>query len=282
MKTEVKPLAENEVVLEVEVPPDDIRDKVEKTITRLSREMSVPGFRKGHVPRAVVLSRLGKDYVLSETLRDHLASWYGEAVGEAKLDPVSQPDIDFDDFTDEDAFAFTAKVQVRPTPVLGQYKGLEAPRRSVNVTDAQVDAQLALLQERLASLKPVGGRPVGEDDFVVIDLEGSRDGQPIEGAQAQDYMTQVGQGALLPGFEDALVGMQGGEEKEFPVIFPDDYGVEELQGAEAAFRVKVKEIKEKVAPELDDDFAKEASEFETLAELRDDVRARRQQTQEAA
>lgn len=282
MKTEVKPLTENEVVLEVEVPQDDIRDKVEKTIRRLSREMSVPGFRKGHVPRTVVLSRLGKDYVLSETLRDHLAGWYGEAVGEAKLDPVSQPDIDFDDFTDDDVFAFTAKVQVRPVPVLGQYKGLEAPKRSVNVTDAQVDAQLALLQERFASLKPVEGRPVARDDFVVIDLAGSRDGQPIEGAQTDDYMTQVGQGTLLPGFEEALVGMQGGEENEFPVTFPDDYGVEELQGAQASFKVKVKEIKEKVVPELDDDFAREASEFETLGELRDDVRARLQQAQEAA
>jgi trigger factor len=282
VKTEVKPLAENEVVLEVEVPPDDIRDKVEKTITRLSREMSVPGFRKGHVPRSVVLSRLGKDYVLNETLRDHLAAWYGEAVGEARLDPVSQPDIDFDDFTDEDAFAFTAKVQIRPTPVLGQYKGLEAPKRSVNVSDEQVDAQLSLLRERFASLRPVEERPVVKDDFVVIDLEGSRDGQLIEGAQAQDYMAQVGQGTLLPGFEDALVGMRGGEEREFPVTFPDDYGVEELQGVEATFKVKVKEIKEKVVPDLDDDFVKEASEFESLSELRDDVRARLQQSQEAA
>jgi trigger factor len=116
--------------------------------------MSVPGFRKGHVPRAVVLNRLGKDYVLSETLRDHLGDWYGEAVEEAKVDPVSQPDIDFDEFNDDGAFAFTAKVQVRPTPVLGQYKGLRVPQRSVAVTEAQADAQLALLQERRQS-RPV-------------------------------------------------------------------------------------------------------------------------------
>lgn len=282
MKTEVKPLAENEVVLEVEVPQDDIRDKVEQTIRRLSREMSIPGFRKGHVPRAVVLNRLGRDYVLSETLRDHLGDWYGEALDEAKVDPVSQPDIDFDEFNDDGAFAFTAKVQVRPTPVLGEYKGLRVPKRSVELTDAQVDAQLALLQERFAGLKPVEGRPVREDDFLVIDFAGSRDGKPIEGAQAQDYMTQVGRGTLIPGFEEALIGSEQGEEREFPVTFPDDYGMEELQGAEATFTVKVKEIKEKSVPELDDDFAKEASEFETLAELRDDVRARLQQAQEAA
>jgi trigger factor len=282
VKTEVKPVAENEVVLEVEVPQDDIKDKVEKTNKRLSREMSVPGFRKGHVPRAVVLNRLGKDYVLSETLRDHLGDWYGEALDEAKVDPVSQPDIDFDEFNDDGTFAFTAKVQVRPTPVLGQYKGLRVPKRSVEVTDAQVDAQLTMLQERFASLKPVEGRPVREDDFVVIDFAGSRDGGPIEGAQAQDYMTQVGRGALIGGFDEALIGSEQGEEKEFPITFPDDYGVEELQGAEATFTVKVKEIKEKLVPALDDDFAKEASEFETLAELRDDMRARLQQAQEAA
>ena len=282
MKTEVKPLAENEVVLEVEVPQDDIRAKVEKTLARLTREMSVPGFRKGHVPRAVVLNRLGRDYVLSETLRDHLGDWYSEALDEAKVDPVSQPDIDFDEFNDDGVFAFTAKVQVRPTPVLGQYKGLHVPKRSVEVTDAHVDAQLALLQERFASLKPVEGRPVREEDFVVIDFAGSRDGEAIEGAQAQDYMTQVGQGALIPGFDGALIGSGQGEEKEFSVTFPDDYGIEELQGAEATFTVKVKEIKEKSVPELDDGFAKEASEFESLAELRDDVRARLQQGQEAA
>jgi trigger factor len=282
VKTEVKPVAENEVVLEVEVPRDDIRDKVEKTIGRLSREMSVPGFRKGHVPRAVVLNRLGKEYVLSETLRDHLGDWYSEALDEAKIDPVSQPDLDFDEFNDDGAFAFTAKVQVRPTPVLGQYKGLRVPKRSAEVTDALVDAQLALLQERFASLKPVEGRPVREDDFVVIDFAGSRDGKPIEGAQAQDYMTQVGRGALIPGFDEALIDCEQGEETEFPVTFPDDYGIEELQGAEATFTVKVKEIKEKLVPALDDDFAKEASEFETLAELSDDMRARLQQAQEAA
>jgi trigger factor len=282
VKTEVKPLAENEVVLEVEVPQDDIRDKVEKTLSRLSREMSVPGFRKGHVPRTVVLGRLGKDYVLSETLRDHLPDWYSTALDKADLDPVSQPDIDFDEFSDETVFAFKAKVQVRPTPALGEYKGLEVPKRAVEVTDGQVDAQLALLRERFASLRPVEGRPVQEDDFVVIDLAGNRDGEPIDGAQEQDYMTQVGQGALIPGFEEALVGLQQGDEKEFPVTFPADYGVDDLRGAEATFKVKVKEIKEKVAPELDDDFAKEASEFETLSELRDDVRARLQQAQEAA
>jgi trigger factor len=282
VKTEVKPLAENEVVLEVQVPRDDIRDKVEATLKRLSRELNVPGFRKGHVPRSLVLNRLGKDYVLNETLRDHLGAWYNEALDEADIEPVSQPDIDFGEFSDENDFAFTAKLQLRPKPVLGQYKGLEVPRPAVEVTDAQVDAQLALLQERLATLKPVEGRPVQEGDFLVIDFEGFRDGDPIDGAAAQDYMTQVGRGTLIAGFDEALVGVQGDEEKEFPVTFPDDYGVEDLRGVEATFKVKVKEIKEKIVPELDDDFAKEASEFETLAELRDDVRARLQEAQEAA
>lgn len=282
MKTEVKPVAENEVVLEVEVPQDDVRAKVETTIKRLSREIQVPGFRKGHVPGTIVLSRLGKEYVLNQTLQDFLLEWYSSAIDEAAVDPVSQPDIDFGDFTDATPFAFTAKVQVRPVPVLGQYKGVEVPKRRVEVDEQQVDAQMAMLQERFATLRPVEGRSVRTGDFVVIDFDGSVDGRPIEGAKADDYMVEVGRGQLIPGFEEHLEGVAAGEEKEFRVAFPSDYGAEELQGKEATFKVKVKEVKEKVTPALDDEFAKEASEFETLAELRDGVRARLQSTQEQA
>jgi trigger factor len=274
VKTEVSPAAENEVVLSVEVSQEAVASMYERTLTRLSREIQIPGFRKGRVPRDIVVSRLGEDYVQGETLNDALPHWYDEALKEAAVDAVSMPQLELGEFDHTAAFSFKATVQVRPTPVLGEYKGLEVPRREEEVTDGQVEAQLAMLQERFASLQPVEDRPVQQGDFVLMDLAGSKEGEPIEGAQANDYMAQIGRGNLIPGFEEALEGVASGEKKSFDVTFPDDYHAEELQGTPATFDVTVKEIKEKVVPGLDDQFATEASEFESIDELRADVRGR--------
>ena len=276
MKTDVRASAENEVVLTVEVPAEAVKKMYERTLGRLQRETNLPGFRKGHVPRPIVLQRLGADYVRAETVQDALPDWYDEALTQAEVDAVSMPDLDVDvaGFDPEQDFSFSATVQVRPVPALGEYKGLEVPRRTLEVTDRQVDAQLAMLQERMASLKPVEDRAVKHGDFVLMDLEGSSGGEAIEGAQASDYMTQVGGGNLIPGFEEALEGVLRDEERIFDVTFPDDYHAEELQGKPATFKVKVKEIKEKVVPDLDDAFAADVSEFETMDELRADVRQR--------
>jgi trigger factor len=280
VKTEVKTVAENEVELAVEVPQADVQAMIERTIRRLNQESSFPGFRQGKAPRAVVVQRYGQEYIDSQTLNDFLPEWYGAALDEADLYPVSSPEIDFEAFSGDADFAFTAKFSVRPEPTLGQYEGLEVPRRSIAVDDAQVDAQLAMMQERFASLVPVEGRAVLEGDFVQVDFKGTVDGEPIEGAGAEDYMLQVGQGRLIPGFEEALTGVEAGGETEFEVTFPDDYHAEHLRGQKAVFHVKVKEIKEKKVPDLDDEFAKEASEFETLAELRADARERIEAMQE--
>jgi trigger factor len=283
VKTDVNPSAENEVVLSVEVPAEAVKKMYERTLKRLQRETNLPGFRKGHVPRPLVLQRLGEDYVRAETIQDALPEWYDQALSEADVDAVSMPDLDVDvaQFDPEQAFSFSATVQVKPAPQLGAYKGLEVPRRAVEITDAQVDAQLAMLQERMASLKPVEDRAVQHGDFVLMDLEGSSGGELIEGAQASDYMTEVGRGNLIPGFEEALQGVLRDEERIFDVTFPDDYHAEELQGKPATFKVKVKEIKEKVVPELDDAFAADVSEFETMDELRADVRQRLEAAAEA-
>jgi len=281
VKTEVKPVAENEVELAVEVPTDDVKAKFEKTLAKLARETNVPGFRKGKVPKQIILSRLGEDYVLSQTLNDFLPEWYESAVDEADIDPVSVPEIDFDAFTGKEPFAFKAKVQVRPEPTLGEYTGLEVPRESAEVTDAQVDAQLAMLQERFASLKPVEGRAAAKGDFVQIDFEGVVDGEPLEGARAEDYMLEVGHGNLIPGFEDQLEGLAATDAKTFELTFPEDYHAEELRGKPVSFTVTMKEIKEKDVPALDDEFAKEASEFETIDELRADVRQRLETARES-
>ncbi len=283
MKTEVKPSSENEVVLTVEVPKDDVQRMYDRTLTRVQRETQLPGFRKGHVPRQLVVQRFGEDYLRGETLNDALPEWYEQALEQAEVDAVSAPELDLkaDQFSQDADFAFRATVQVRPTPVLGQYKGVEAPKRDPKVDDAQVDAQLAMLRERFATLQPVEDRAVRQGDFVLMDLEGSSEGASIEGAEANDYMTQVGRGNLIPGFEEALEGVQRGEEKMFDVTFPEDYHAEELQGKPATFKVTVKEIKEKIVPELDDQFAADASEFETIEALRDDVRTRLQAVADA-
>jgi trigger factor len=282
VKTEVKAVAENEVLLEVEVPQDEVQRRYDQTLRKLAREITLPGFRKGKVPPQMALGRLGKDYVLNQMLEDFLPEWYEAALHESAVVAVSMPELDMQKVDTEEPFSFSAKVQVRPTPSLGQYKDLEVPKRSAEVTDDQVSAQLALLQERFASLKPADDRAVQNGDFVVVDLQGSADGAPIEGASATDYMVQVGSGQLIPGFEDNLIGMRAGEHKEFEVTFPTDYAAEDLRGKRATFAVDVKEIKEKVVPELGDDFARDVSEFETLEELRADVRERLGKVQAAA
>jgi trigger factor len=282
VKTEVKSVAENEVLLEVEVPQEEVQRSYERTLRRLAREVSLPGFRKGKVPMQMVIARLGEDYVRSQTLEDFLPEWYDAALHETEIDAVSMPELDMKELNLEASFSFSAKVQVLPTPTLGDYKGLTVPKRTAEVTDEQVASQLDLVRERFASLKPADERPVQTDDFVVVDITASSEGEPIEGAAATDYMVQVGSGQFIPGFEDNLIGLQVGEHKEFTVTFPADYQVEELQDKPADFAVDVKEIKEKVVPELSDDFAKDVSEFETLEELKADVRERLEKAQALA
>ena len=282
MKTEVQPVAENEVLLQVEVPPDEVQRRYDQTLRRLAREISLPGFRKGKVPMQMVLGRLGEDYILGQTLEEHLPEWYDTALHDSDVDAVSMPELDLEKLALGRPYSFKATVQVRPTPALGAYTGLEVPKRAVEVTEEQVDVQLAALQERFASLRPVENRPVQPADFVVLDLKGSYEGQPIQGAAATDYMVQVGDGQLLPGFEENLVGLRPGEHVEFEVTFPDDYPAQDLRGKQGNFAVDVKEVKEKVVPELSEEFARDVSEFETLEELRADVRERLLKVQTAA
>jgi trigger factor len=245
--------------------------------------MVLPGFRKGRVPVALVIQNVGEDFIRGEALEDAIPEWGDEALKEAGLydDAVGTSDLQVGPLDETKDYSFTLKVQTLPVPTLGEYKGLEVPRREVEITDAQISAQLAMLQERLASLQPVEDRAVQTGDFVLMDLSGNRDGEEIEGAQGKDQMYEVGRGNLIPGFEEELVGVNAGDEKSFDVVFPDDYHAEDLAGKPATFTVNVKEIKEKIVPELDDAFAADVSEFETMDELRNDVRERLQAAAEA-
>jgi trigger factor len=274
MTANVTKLEDNKVRLDVEVPPEAVRKGVEAKVRELRKNIRVPGFRPGKAPRRVIENRVGRDYLYMEALQDSLPNWYSEAVVESNLRPIDRPEIHFDDPLDEQqGFKFSATVEVRPEATLGEYKGLEVPKREVEVAEEQVDERIEEFRGQFATLAAVEDRPVQEGDFVVIDFKGERmTGGPLEGADAEDYMLEVGGGELLEDFEKNLIGMSAGERKQFGVTFPADYQEESLRGQAVLFRVHVKEIKERELPPLDDEFAKEASEFETLDEFRAGVR----------
>ena len=275
MTANVTKLEENKVRLDVEVPPDAVRKGVEAKVRELGRQVRVPGFRPGKAPRRVIENRLGREYIMMEALQEALPSWYSEAVVETDLRPIDRPEIDFDDpLSEESGFKFSATVEVRPQAKLGEYKRVEVPKREVTVADEEVEAQLEEMRGQFATLAAVEDRPAAVGDFAIIDFTGSHmsTGAPLEGGQAEDYMLEIGRGELLEDFENNVVGMKPDERKRFGVTFPADYAEESLRGQSVLFDVHLKEIKERDLPELDDDFVKEASEFETLEELRAAVR----------
>jgi trigger factor len=281
MTTNVTKLEENKVRLDVEVTPETVRQGVEAKIRELGRQVRVPGFRPGKAPRRVIENRLGRDYIYMEALQEQLPGWYSQAVVEADLRPIDQPEIHFDDPLDEEeGFKFSATVEVRPEADLGDYKSVEVPRREVEVSDEDVEESMEELRGQFATLAAIEERPAQDGDFVILDFSGERlTGGPVEGADAEDYMLEIGRGELLPAFEENIVGMNAGERKQFGVTFPMDYAEESLRGESVLFNVHVKEIKERDLPPLDDEFVKEASEFETLDELR---AAMREQLEAAA
>jgi trigger factor len=282
MTANVTKLEDNRVRLDVEVPPEAVREGVEAKVKELGRKVRVPGFRPGKAPRRVIENHLGRDYIYYEALQDRLPTWYSEAVVETDLRPIDRPEIHFDEPLDEqEGFKFSATVAVRPEATIDGYKGLEVPKEEAEVSEERVDEQLEEMRAQFATLAAVDDRPVREGDFVIVDFKGERmAGGPLEGAEAEDYMLEVGRGEFLPDFEENLVGMKAGERKQFGVTFPMDYAEESLRGQSVLFRVHIKEIKERELPPLDDEFAKEASEFETLEELCVAVREQLEEAEE--
>jgi trigger factor len=274
MTANVTKLEENKVRLDIEVAPETVRQGVEAKIRELGRQVRVPGFRPGKAPRRVIENRLGRDFIYMEALQEQLPSWYSQAVVETDVRPIDQPEIHFDDPPDEEeGFKFSATVEVRPQASLGDYKGVEVLKREVEISEEDVEDSIEDMQAQFATLAAVEGRPVQEGDFVILDFKGERlAGGPLEGAEAEDYMLEIGAGELLPEFEQNIVGMNANERKQFGVTFPMDYADETLRGQSVLFSVHAKEIKERDLPPLDNEFAKEASEFETLDELRVAVR----------
>lgn len=273
--TSVTELPDSRVRVKAEVAPEEVERRVQQAARELGRQMRVPGFRKGKVPAPVVIRRLGRETVLDEALRSSLGYWYADAIDGAGIAPVGEPQLDVPSELPAQGqpLQFSIEIGVRPTAKLGQYKGLEVGRREPSVDDAQIDEEIERLRDRLATLETVD-RPAEQGDFVVIDHEGTVDGDPFEGGAARDQLLELGSGRLVPGFEEQLTGARAGEERTVTVTFPEDYPATELAGHEAEFAVTVTEVKAKRLPELDAEFASEAAGFDTLAELRDDIRQR--------
>ena len=248
--------------------------RVDRAAVQLAGEMKLPGFRKGKVPPQLVIQRVGREAVVEQALRDGLPEWYEQALIESGLATIGEPKLDVGDLPGEgEALEFTIEVGVRPRAELGEWKGLEVGRADAEVPDDAVQAELDRLREGFASLAPVE-RPAAAGDAVVIDFSGTIEGEPFEGSESRDFVIELGSENLLPEFDAELTGAGAGDERTVEVRFPDDHQPENLAGKTASFAVTVKEVREKNLPELDDDFAAEASEFETVDELRDQIRSR--------
>ena len=274
MKTQLEELEANRVRLTVEVPAHDVDHAFEHALHDLSQSVRLPGFRKGKAPKGLVMQRIGRDAVVEEALEHHLSGWYRRAVAVSGIDPVDRPTIDWQDEPVEgEVFSFQAEVEVKPKPEVKSYKGMSGVRPPVEVPREAVDQELERLRLTVAELNPVE-REAQAGDFVVIDFAGSIDGEPFEGGSGTDYGIELGSGRLISDLEQGLEGMKAGDEKDVPVTFPADYPAEHLAGQAASFHVVMKDVKERLLPELDDEFAKSVSEFDTLKELEDDITGR--------
>jgi trigger factor len=271
METTVKELPESRVRVEVGVDSKDVDASIAETATRLGKDLKIPGFRKGKVPAEMVVQRLGREAVLTEALESSLGDWYERAMLDSGVSPVGDPKLDLTELPGEgESLRFAIEVAVRPGAKLGDYKGLEVGRAEPDVPKEAVDQELDRLREAFAKLNPVE-RKAKQGDVLLIDYEGKIGGEPFEGGSAKDYLLEVGGGRVLPELEQALADAEPGDERTATVTFPDDYPGEEVAGKAAEFEIRVREVREKELPELDDDFAAEASEFETLEELREHI-----------
>jgi trigger factor len=282
VKTNTTELDDSRVRVEVEIESGALEREMENAAAAIGKEMRVPGFRSGKVPPQVVIRQVGREAVLDEAVRRGLPSWYEEAIQEAGITTVGEPQIDLADLPERGSpLAFSFEIGIVPPARLGEYKGIEVGRREPAASADEVQTELDRLRESLASLETVD-RDAAEGDFVVVDFVGRIDGEEFAGGEARGHVAELGAGRLIPGFEEQLRGASGGEQREVEVTFPDDYQAEELAGKEAVFAVDVKEVKEKQLPELDDDFAVEAGGYDSLDELRTEIEERIKQAEERA
>ena len=272
MSLQVEKMEKNMAKLTIEVSAEDVEKAMQSAYQKAKGRISIPGFRKGKAPRKMIEQMYGKGVFLEDAVNALIPEHYSKALGECELEIVSQPKIDLVQTEPGKALIFTAEVAVKPEVTLGEYKGVEVPKSEIEVTDEEVDAEVKKEQEKNSRTINVEDRAAQLNDIVTIDFEGSVDGVPFDGGQATEYPLTLGSNTFIPGFEDQLVGAKVGDDVDVKVTFPEEYQAKELAGKEAIFKCAVKKIEAKELPELDDDFAKDISEFDTLAEYKEHVK----------
>ena len=274
MSLQVEKLENNMAKLTIEVPADDLEKALQSAYMKQKNKIAMPGFRKGKVPRQMIEKMYGPEIFYDDAANALIPKAYSEAYEECELEIVSRPEINVVQIEKGKSFIFTADVATKPEVKLGEYKGLEVDKVSTRVTQKEVDAKIQEEAEKNAREVVVTDRAVADGDEVILDFEGFVDGEAFEGGKGENYPLTIGSGSFIPGFEEQLVGAEAEKEVEVKVTFPEDYHAEELKGKEAVFKCTVHEIKAKELPELDDEFASEVSEFDTLDELKTDIKAK--------
>ena len=272
MSLQVEKMEKNMAKLTIEVSAEELDKAMQNAYLKARGKISIPGFRKGKAPRKMIEQMYGKGIFLEDAANALIPEHYSKALEECDLEIVSQPEIDVTQAEPGKAFIFTAEVAVKPEVTLGEYKGVEVPKSETEVTDEDIDAEIKKEQEKNSRTVTVEDRGVENGDITTIDFEGFVDGVAFEGGKGTDYPLTLGSGSFIPGFEDQLVGAKAGDHVEVNVTFPEEYQAAELAGKAAVFQCDVKKVETKELPELDDDFAQDVSEFDTLAEYREDVK----------
>ena len=272
MKATVEKIENGQKMMEVEVENQRLEEAANSTYRKLVKKYNIPGFRKGKAPRSIFEQFVGTDYLYQEAADEVLSAAYVEALEENGIEPIDHPELEIVQLEPGKPFIFRAKVTVMPEVTLGQYKELEIVRHLFEVNDEQINNHLKSLQEKHARLVTLDEGEVAFGDTAVIDFEGFLDGVAFEGGKGEDYALEIGSGSFVPGFEEQLVNQKIGEEKEIEVTFPENYHGEDLAGKGVTFKVKVNSIRRKELSKLDDDFAQDISEFDTLEELKEDIK----------
>lgn len=274
MSVKVETLEKNMAKLVIEVPAEELEKALQAAYNKNKKNISIPGFRKGKVPRQMVEKMYGPGFFYEDAANMLIPAEYEKAAAECGLELVSRPVIDIEQIEKGKAFIFTAEVAVKPEVTLGDYKGLEVAKADVEVSEEELSAELEKEREKNARTISVEDRAVENGDMIMLDFEGFVNGVAFDGGKGENYPLTIGSNSFIPGFEDQLVGAKIGEDVEVNVTFPEEYQAPELAGCAAVFKCKVNEIKVKELPELDDDFAQDVSKFDTLAEYKEDVKAK--------
>lgn len=272
MKANWEKLENNQGVLTIEVEQEQVEQAVDQAFKKVVKKVNLPGFRKGKVPRKIFEARFGVESLFQDAFELLFPDVYGQAVKETGIDPVDRPEVNVDQMGKDENWIIKATVTVKPEVQLGDYKGITIEPKEFAVAEEDVDSELKKMQERSAELNVMEDAAVENGDYAIIDFEGFVDGVAFEGGKGENYNLEIGSNSFIPGFEEQIVGMKKDEEKDVVVTFPEEYHSADLAGKEATFKVKVNEIKRKSLPALDDEFAKDVSEFESLEELKTDIK----------